>query len=141
MKFFASFIMSVVMLAAFTVVPTNHSDAQIIKQLTVAAADDTLTNADTATVVLSFDGSFKSVEAQVVKISGTVAGTATFQGQTLDGGTWADIDALTLTNVADQYKLFSVPNPRTYKAYRIRIITSGTTVVIPKVWTCRYTGG
>jgi hypothetical protein len=141
MKLFLSFLLSLVMLSAFTIMPTQQSHAQIVKQLTITAADDTLTNADTATVVLSLDGTFKSVEAEVVKISGTVAGTATFQGQTLDGGTWADIDALTLTNVADQYKLFAVPNPRTYKAYRIRIITSGTTVVIPKVYTCRYTGG
>lgn len=140
MKVFASLFLSLVMLFAFTVVPTQQSHAQIVKQQTIAAADDTLTNADTATVILSLDGTFKSVEAEVVKISGTVAGTATFQGQTLDGGTWADIDALTLTNVADQYKLFAVPNPRTYKAYRVRIITS-TGVVIPKVFTCRYTGG
>lgn len=140
MKKFAVFLMWTLMLAAFSFIPTKHSDAQIVKQMTITAADDTLTNADTATVSLTLDGSFKSVEAQVIKVSGTVAGSAKFQGQTLDGGTWADVDALSLTDVSSQYKIFSVPNPRTYKAYRVIIITSSGTVV-PKVFTLRYTGG
>ncbi|HEU4574626.1 MAG TPA: hypothetical protein VFS36_06450 [Chitinophagaceae bacterium] len=129
------------MLFVATMLPTKEGHSQIVRSVTIADADDTLVNADTADVSLTFDGSFKSVEGLVEKVSGTVAGSVTFQGQTLDGGTWADIDALTLTNVASQYKLFAVPNPRTYKAYRLRFITSGTTSVKPKVYTLRYTGG
>jgi hypothetical protein len=140
MKRFLSFLMAALTLFAVSVAPTQKAHGQIVKQVTITAADDTLTNADTATVSLSFDGSFKSVQGLVDKISGTVAGSVTFQGQTLDGATWADIDALTLTNVASQYKLFAVPSPRTYKAYRLRIITSAG-VVVPKVFTLRYTGG
>lgn len=141
MKKLFALTLSVFMLCAFTVLPTKQTHSQIVKEYTIAAADDTLTNADTATVTLSLDGSYKSVEVRVVKVSGTVAGSAALQGQTLDGGTWVDIDALTLTNTADQYKIIAVPSPRTYKAYRLRFITSGTTVVIPKGYSVRYTGG
>lgn len=141
MKKLFAILLSAAMLFAFTVMPTKQSHSQIVKQLSITAADDTLTNADTTIVSLSFDGSYKSVEGLVTKVSGTVAGSVKFQGQTLDGGTWADIDALSLTDVSSQYKLFSVPSPRTYKAYRLIFITSGTVVAIPKAYTCRYTGG
>jgi hypothetical protein len=128
------------MITAFTVT-SSEASAQIVKTLSITAADDTLTNADTATILLSIDGSAKSVEGLVTKISGTVAGTVTFQGKVLHGDTWVDIDALTLTNTATQYKLFSIATPRIYAAYRIRFITSGTTVVVPKAYLLRYTGG
>lgn len=140
MKRLFALLLAVTMITAFTVTP-NVGHAQIVKNLSISAADDTLTNADTATVVLSLDGSAKSVEGLVTKVSGTVAGTVTFQGLTPDGGTWVDIDALTLTNTASQYKLFSISTPRIYAGYRLRFITSGTTVVVPKAYLLRYTGG
>ena len=72
-KLFAFFITAALLTAA-TVLPTTEGHSQIVRQLTITAADDTLTNADTATVTLSLDGSYKSVQAMVDKVSGTVAG-------------------------------------------------------------------
>ena len=120
---------------------TYHADAQIIRNLTIAAADDTLTNADTAYVTLSLDQSVKSVEGLVTKVSGTVAGTIVLQGKSLDGGSWEAIETLNLTDAASQYKIFPITTPRIYAAYRIRFITTGTSVVVPKAYLLRYTGG
>lgn len=130
--------------SALFVVPsfTSKADAQIVKQITIAAADDTLTNADVALVTLTFDGSFKSVEGWVKEVSGVTAGTVKLQGLALDNTNWEDIESLSLTDVAtEQFKVFAVPSPRKHKSYRLRFETTGTSVVEIKAWTLRYTGG
>jgi cyanophycinase-like exopeptidase len=139
MKKFLSLFLACTMVFIATTLP-KQGQSQIVHQLTISAADDTLVNADTAFVTVSIDATYKSVEGLVQKVSGTVAGTVVFQGQSLDGGSWVDIDSLTLTDVASQYKIFSVPTVRTHKAYRLRFITSGTNSVKPKAYTLRYTG-
>jgi hypothetical protein len=144
MKVFASLLLSTLMLLAFTVLPTKHSDAQIVKAYSVVGkvkTDTVGSAADTAYVNLSLDGTFKSVELYAKKISGTVAGKQYFEGKSLDGGSWVRLDSLTMADVAtDQLKLLSVPNPRTYQAYRVSVISAtGTSRV--KVYACRYTGG
>lgn len=138
MKKFFAFLVLATLTAVFAPI---DADAQIVKNLTISAADDTLTNADEATVVLSLDGSVKSVEALVNKISGVVAGTAVLEGKSLDGGSWATVESFTLTDVASQYKIFAIPIPRTYAGYRLRISTTGTSVAVPKAYLLRYTGG
>jgi allantoicase len=144
MKKLFAFLLSVAMLCAFTVMPSKHSDAQIVKTYSVVGKvkTDTLgSSADTAFVSLAFDGSFKSVELYAKKISGTVSAKHYFEGKTLDGGSWVKLDSLTVADVAtDQFKIISVPNPRTYQAYRVSLYSAtGTTRV--KVYACRYTGG
>jgi hypothetical protein len=144
MKSFLSLFLSLVMLAAFTIVPTKHSDAQIVKTYSVVGkvkTDTVGSAADTAFVSLSLDGTFKSVELFAKKVSGTVAGKQYFEGKSLDGGSWVKLDSLTMADVAtDQLKLISVPSPRTYQAYRVSVYSAtGTSRV--KVYACRYTGG
>lgn len=140
MKNLLSFLVMAALTLAGTLRPTD-AGAQIVRSITFTAADDTLVNADTADVALVIDGTYKSIEAQVVKVNGTVAGTVILQGKSLDGGSWIDLDALTLTNVASQLKIFSVPSPRQHAAYRLRFVTAGTCTVVPKAFTLRYTGG
>lgn len=142
MKKFALLLISATMLFAGAILPTHHADAQIVRQLTIAAADDTLTNADTATVTLLFDGSFKTAEAWIKEVTGTTGGTIYFQGETLHGSVWEDLDSLTLSDVTtEQFKLFVVPNPRRHKSYRFKYIKSGTGTAEIKAYTLRYTGG
>lgn len=131
-------------LSAVFIVPaiTSKAEAQIVRQVTIAAADDTLTNADTAFVSLTFDGSYKSVEGWAKEVSGTTAGTIKLQGLAPDGVNWEDVTSHSLTDITtEQFKVFSIPNPRTHKSYRLRFETTGTCVVGIKAWTLRYTGG
>jgi hypothetical protein len=141
MKPIMKFLLAATLVLAVTAIPSKQAGAQIVRQATISAAEDTLVNATTTTVVITLDGSFKSVEGLLTKVSGTVAGTIKFQGQTLDGGSWEDITSFTLTDVASQFKMFAVPSPRLHKAYRVLFTTTGTQVSVPKVYTCRYTGG
>ena len=136
-------------IAAFTftaIVPTvfkaNEAKAQIVRTITIAAADDTLTNTDTAHVTLSFDQSWKSVEAWVKEVSGTTGGKVYFQGEYLHGSEYNNLDSLILTDVTTaQYKLFTVPSPRLYKSFRLQYLHSGTGVMEIKGYYVRYTGG
>lgn len=128
------------MLCAFS----NSSNAQIIKTYSVVGKSktDTLGSAaDTAHTSLLFDGSFKSIELYALKISGTVSAKHYFEGKTLDGNNWVKIDSLTIADQAgDQYKIISVPSPRTYAAYRVSSYSATGTIRV-KVYACRYTGG
>lgn len=121
---------------------THQASAQIVRAVTISAADDTLVNADTASVVLTFDASFKSVEATVLEVSGTTGGKVYFQGEYLHGTDYANLDSLTLTDVATlQYKLFTVPTVRLYKSFRLYYIKSGSGSAAIKGYYLRYTGG
>lgn len=144
MKKFVAILLSAAMLMAFTFVPTKHSDAQIVKAYSLVGKSktDTLGSAaDTAVTSLSFDGSFKSVELYAKKISGTVSAKHYFEGKTLDGGNWVKLDSLTIADqTGDQFKIISVPSPRTYQAYRVSSYSATGTLRV-KVYACRYTGG
>jgi len=120
----------------------ERSEAQIVKPISIAAADDTLTNADTALVALTFDASFKSVEVWVKEVTGTTGGKVYFQAEYPHGGDYSDLDSLTLSDVATaQFALFTVPNPRLYKSFRLKYIKSGTGTAEIKGYYVRYTGG
>ena len=141
MKSFLKAFTATILLIGMISIPHQQASAQIVKSVTIAAADDTLVNADTAYVTLTFDGSYKSVEAYVNNLSGTTTGKVWFQGEYphAGGGTWADLDSLTISG--DSYKLFVVPDPRTYKAYRFKFIAAGTQTAAILGYYVRYTGG
>jgi hypothetical protein len=134
-------IFTAILLLSATLV-THQAKAQIVKNITIVAADDTLASADTAYVSLTFDGSFKSVEATIYEITGTIGGKIVFQGQ-LPHGDWAGLDSLALNDVDStlQFKLFTVPNPRLHGAYRLKFLKSGTGSAPIKAYYVRYTGG
>lgn len=136
-------------LASLFVLPSYSykAAAQITRAVTIPTVDTLLTNADTAAVVLTFDGSFKSVEAWVEEVTGTTGGKVSFQGKLPHNGVsvgtdWATIDSFSLSDIAeDQYKLFTVPTVRTYAAYRILFVKASTGTARIKAWYVRYTGG
>src|SRR4249919_2533444 len=104
MKPFLKAFTAAILLISMISIPHQQASAQIVKAVTIAAADDTLVNADTANVTLTFDGSYKSVEAYVNNLSGTTTGKVYFQGEYPHGGTWENLDSLTISG--DSYKLF-----------------------------------
>lgn len=121
----------------------NPARAQISRQITIAAADDTLVNTDTAYVTLTFDASFKSVECWSKLAAGAhTGGRIVFQGEYPHGSTWAGLDSLSITDTSyAQFKLFTVPSPRLHKSYRLAFYKSGTGSAEIKAYYIRYTGG
>ena len=139
-KFFAVFIAFSTILFLQTV--THTAQAQITRQITIAAADDTLTNTDTANVTLVFDQSWKSVEVWVKEVSGTTGGSVYFMGEYLHGTDFVKLDSLTLSDVTTaQYKLITVPTTRLYKSFKLQYLHAGTGVMEIKAYYVRYTGG
>jgi hypothetical protein len=128
---------------------TEKANAQIVTTLTPTAADDTLTNADTANVYISAglgstttaiaDNISRSVECLLTKLSGTAAGSVKLQG-TIDGTNWVTISSDTFTNITANvfvYEMRTTPGNLIYKQYRVQFITSGTVSAIPKVYYLR----
>jgi len=121
------FLLSMFAAMAFTIVPVTDCKAQL-RTMTVTAADDTLVNGDTGYVSIQVN-EFRSIitfELNVLKNSGTVAGTAILQGS-FDGTNYVQIGstAYTITDVAAQYANWIV-TPSSHIYYRIRVITTGT---------------
>lgn len=91
----------------------------------------TLTNADTATAVLQIKPAVHaaSVQLDVTKTSGTVAGTAILQGS-IDGAYYQTIgsDTFTFANVAAQHHIWDLGGIISYRYYRLYILSSGTQV-------------
>jgi hypothetical protein len=154
-------ISALLLLAALVVAPTffesNDAKAQLTATLTPIAANDTLTNADTAWVYIvagnttaaqTFsstasiaDNISRAVTVRITKVSGTVAGTVTFQGSN-DATNCETIDTVsTLTNVADQTFTYDMRTggggSMLYKYFRVVAISSGTNVQIPRVYYLR----
>jgi hypothetical protein len=146
-------ILSLLLLATtfLVVLPTvtNKAHAQIVTTLTPTAADDTLTNADTANVYVSTglgatttavaDNISRSVECLLTKLSGTAAGSVKLQG-TIDGSNWVTISTDTFTNITSNvfvYEMRTTAGNLVYKQYRVQFITSGTVSAIPKVYYLR----
>ena len=128
----------------------NEAKAQLVTTLTPIAANDTLTTADTAWVYVTTnsinsktfsssgsvaDNISRSVTAKITKVSGTVAGTFTFEGST-DGINWETIgSAYTITNTTgDQVKNFAMRSSGDllFTYYRGVFLMSGG-VSIPKL--------
>lgn len=109
------------------------------KALTVAAAEDTLTNTDTAYMLATIDGIYDlKFKLTMTKISGTVGGAAILYGSD-NNSDWFAINSTDQDLAASQYQdtatvsngtasyWWNVPSANaTFKYYRIRVITSGT---------------
>jgi hypothetical protein len=133
---------------------TNEAKAQLVTTLIPIAANDTLTDTDSAWVYIATttanaqtfstsgsvaDNISRAVTVRITKIDGTVAGSASLQGSN-DGVNWETIGtALTLTNVADQVKTFDMRSSGSliFKYYRAQFLSSGTNRQIPKVYFLR----
>lgn len=148
-------LMTIALFAMPAVFKSNEAKGQLTTVLTPIAANDTLTNTDTAWVYVTTnstasktfsstasvtDNISRSVTVRVVKVSGTVAGSVTVQGSN-DATNWETVgSALTLTDVADQVKtveLRSLSNNLIFKYYRALFLCSGTNVHIPSVYYLR----
>lgn len=97
-------------------------------QTLMAPAADTTTNADTVYLVspkLTSSYDVVTVQLNVTKISGTVAGNAEIQAS-LDGVNYSTVaeDTLTLTN-GNSSKIWALGRSD-YLYYRVRVATSGT---------------
>lgn len=112
------------------------ADAQTNTRLTLlqatGAASDTVTNAGTAYVGRAFSGSATAIGVQVAitKVSGTVAGTITFQGS-IDGTNYHTIGSTqSLTDTAGtKYYIFVLDGGSApYTHYRASV-AGGTTCV------------
>ncbi|MGN6476320.1 MAG: hypothetical protein ACTHKV_03770 [Flavipsychrobacter sp.] len=124
---------------AFTSRYTHTAKAQIVKSITIVAADDTLADTDTAIVVIPVVNNTVSATVNVDKVSGTVAGTVYLEA-TVDNITYDKLDSLTLANQAVNNKTFNLHggnNKLMYASYRFEFITSGTQKCKPKVYTTR----
>lgn len=95
---------------------------------------DTMTNATSQTLSTDLTlTNLTGIQATVIKVSGTVAGTAILQG-TIDGVGWQAIDTLTLANVATNTQVFAItPDTNNYRQYRVVFTTTGTQVSVPRL--------
>lgn len=137
----------IAMLCVLGVADTKAQTAHI--NLAVAAAEDTLTNTDTAYMRASFNGVYNlQFRLTMTKISGTVGGAAILQGTNVANpseGDWFTLTgsdngasssqyqgaSATISNATASY-WWNVPKTQaTYQYYRIRVITSGTQVSAP----------
>jgi len=118
----------------------THTAVGYLKSTPTHAVTDTLTNAVAKSQYGIINGSMAhvTVQATLVEISGTQAGTLTFQGS-IDGLVWSTIgSAYTITDVASQTTSWSV-TPSLWRYYRISAAPSGTqsTKLTTKVLTRR----
>jgi hypothetical protein len=123
---------------------TTPVHAQLVTTLTPTAVNDTLTNADTAWVYISaglgsntsaaVEASGVMVRAKMTRLSGTLAGSVTLEGNT-GSGDWKQIATDNFTNAASNVFDYSLRNSvgyLQYVQYRLVFITSGTVSAIPK---------
>jgi heme/copper-type cytochrome/quinol oxidase subunit 2 len=141
---------AVAILIAASLFAPSVSHAQRVTTLIPTAVNDTLTNADTAWVYIYSGGTRAttasaiepeglSIQTVVTKVSGTVAGSFALEG-TIDGTNWISIASDTFTNSATNTKSYNLRNSTghlQFLQYRGVFITSGTTVVIPKLYYMR----
>ena len=103
-----------------------ESNAQGGQVYTLTQSGDTVTNTETEYLTMTVSSNWETLTFQyvAVKLSGTVAGTATLQGS-LDGTYWIDIDTFTNTNVATQ-TFATYLTPAKFKYYRLKCTGTGT---------------
>jgi hypothetical protein len=144
-----AFLACTVSIIAPSIVKSNDAGAQIVITLTPIAANDTLTDADTADIYISTglgstttaiaDNISRSVQILFTKLTGTAAGDVFLQG-TIDGTNWVTINTDTLTTSTTQVFVYSMRSSNgdlIYKQYRARVITEGTVTAIPKAYYLR----
>lgn len=106
-------------------------------QTALSPTTDTLTNAATRDLTVKIPGAYNEVltfQLNVVKISGTTAGSAYVQGS-LDGVNYFTLpgtDTLTLAN-NNNFKSWVVAKSQ-YLHYRVHVVGSGTQSTQLKAW-------
>jgi hypothetical protein len=126
-----NFILMLICAIGLAFASTSESKAQLI-DLSVSAAEDTLTDAGTSNLTTTIQGqrSVITFQLSVSRVSGTAAGTAKLQGS-INGTNFFDIgSAYTITNVASQHNVWIVTQSP-YTFYRINIVGAGTQVIAP----------
>lgn len=124
-------ILALVAVFAFSGVESKAQSAVLI------SSTDTLNDAETVYISLpTLTGGYYAIgiQAKVTKVSGTVAGTAIIQGS-LDGTNYVTIgsDTLTFSDQATNTKVWAI-TPSVYQYHRVKFVSSGTQVSIPKVY-------
>lgn len=123
--------------AAFAILSPKESSAQVVQMTKVAASDTAVINTGTCIVysIVSEPRAVITLQASLVKNSGTGAGTVRVQGS-LDGVSWltlklsgdvpADtVNVSTIANVTNQSFLWTI-QPSKYLYYRLYALGTGT---------------
>jgi hypothetical protein len=137
-----------------TLIGQNKAKAQLVTTLKPEAANDTLTNADTAIVYLNatarstgdtlsssvLDNIARSVTIWAKTVSGTPTSSKAYLQGTNTGSDWSTIDSLTFSATTYNFKTFPLRHANgdlLYKTMRVAFYNAATSVVIPKVYYLR----
>ena len=106
------------------------ASAQISKKITVVK--DSTVNGDFTVIPLSIDNITKAVEIHATKVNGTVAGKMVLEGLAPDAVNWIGIDSVTMTDIAVNFKVFSLSSLN-HSSYRFKVTGTGTNKIKPIV--------
>lgn len=137
-----------------TVFKANEAKSQLVTTLKPEAANDTLTNTDTAIIYLSatarstgdtvststLDNIARSITMSGKKVSGTATSSKIYLEATVDGITYTKLDSLTLGSGTENVKTVSLRDSSgnlLYKTYRLYCLSAGTCVWVPKGYLLR----
>lgn len=157
-------LMLLAMMAFFTVTAlvgpslfhANDAKAQLVVTLKPEAANDTLTDADTATIYINatarstgdtlstsvVDGSARSVTIYGKTVSGNPSSSRAYLKASVDGVNYTTLDSLVFTNTTYNFKTFplrsnSGAGDLLYRTWRVDFYNAPTSVVVPKVYYLR----
>lgn len=137
-----------------TVLKSNDTAAQLVTTLKPEAANDTLTNADTAIIYLNatarstgdtlsssvVDNIARSVTIWAKTVSGTPTSSKAYLQGTNNSSEWTTIDSLTFSATTYNHKTFPLRHTNgdlLYIKYRVAFYNAATSVVVPKVYYVR----
>ena len=125
MKFLKHFL-AIFLVATLTLVTTAAFSQNKIYNL--KPTKTTLSGTDTTYLTAAYVGAHETASFQYVhdKLTGTVGGSVILEVSN-NGTTWTTIgeDTLTLTNVAQTQKIWSI-TPFNYRSARLKVLTSGS---------------
>lgn len=103
-------------------------------QVVPSVGSDTLTNADTLTKSITVSTTANGIILQpvVTRVSGTAAGRVVLL-QSVDGTNFIRTDSIAFTNVVTNTAFITKSQPLA-PYYQVQFISSGTTVLWPRLW-------
>ena len=119
------------------VIAVSIANAQISSNVTLlstaGASKTSVTNADTATAIITASDYFRSTTVVATKTSGTVAGTIYWYGSG-NGTNYDLLDSLVVANTSGaQYKTFKPSLPLNYYKFKVYILsTNGVWTIAAK---------
>jgi hypothetical protein len=133
---------------------SNQANAQIVTTLTPEAANDSLTNTDTAVIYLKathtstgdtasnsvLDNISRSITISYKKVSGDPSSVRGYLQGTVDNVNWTTLDSLVVANQTENVKTVSLRATNgdlLFWKYRIQFLASGTQVGVPKGYLLR----